>query len=185
VIFTTDGDRVLFLEILRQVVARRSWQLFAYCLMHNHYHLVLRTPDADLPAGMQALNGDYAQCFNKLHGLVGHVFQGRYHAVLVESDWHFLQLARYLALNPVRAGLCSSPAEWPWGSYRDIASGKASSPTSSERTLRHFGRDLGVARAAFIEFVEGGPAGPDGAFPDMSGSDPVVADPAVAGLALA
>jgi putative transposase len=154
-IFVNDGDRILFLEILSQIIARRSWRLFAYCLMQNHYHAVVQTPDADLAAGMRALNGDYAQWFNKLYGLVGHVFQGRYHAVLVESDWHFLELSRYLAMNPVRAGLCSAPRDWPWGSYRIIIGEESSALVSADRTLRHFGRNSGVARAAFSDFVEG------------------------------
>ena len=173
-IFVVDGDRILFLEILRQIAARRSWRIFAYCLMHNHYHVVVQTPDADLPAGMRTLNGDYAQWFNKLHGLVGHVFQGRYHSLLVESDWHFLELSRYLAMNPVRAGFCAAPSEWRWGSYRTIAAGKSSAIVAAERTLRHFGKSSRSAREAFCTFVEGTPSEFDADALDLSGSDPAV-----------
>jgi putative transposase len=179
-IFSADSDRILFLEILRQVIARRAWQVFAYCLMDNHYHLVVQTPDPDLPAGMRSLNGDYAQWFNKLYGLVGHVFQARYHAVAVESDWHLLQLTRYLALNPVRAGLCESPADWLWGSYGSILSGKSSALISGNRTLRHFGGDSRNARAAFLDFVEGGSPRVDKPIRATAGPGPAVSRLAMA-----
>jgi putative transposase len=172
-IFFADGDRVLFLEILRQVITRHTWQLFAYCLMHNHYHLVVQVPDADLSVGMRTLNGSYAQWFNKVHGLVGHLFQARYHAVQVESDWHLLHLSRYLALNPVRAGLCRSAADWPWGSYESIVSSKSSPLISPARTLRHFGTNHTIARSAFRDFVEG-MSDADGSLRDMAVPDPVV-----------
>jgi putative transposase len=171
-IFFSDADRTLFLEILRQVVTRHGWQLFAYCLMHNHYHLVVQVPQADLPTGMRTVNGDYAQWFNRVHGLVGHVFQARYHAVLVESDWHLLHLTRYLALNPVRAGLCESPTDWSWGSYAAIVSSQSSPLVSARRTLRYFGSNLKAARRAFREFVES-PPDLDRPFVDMAGPGPV------------
>jgi putative transposase len=104
-IFLSDGDRILLLELVKKVRARRRWLIHSYCLMQNHYHLLLETPEADLSAGMQTINGEYAQWFNRDYGFVGHVFQGRFHAVLVESDWHLLELTRYIAMNPVRAGL--------------------------------------------------------------------------------
>jgi REP element-mobilizing transposase RayT len=75
-IFLADGDRILFLELLTQIVRRRRWSVYGYCLMDNHYHLVVETPDPDLPSGMQRLNSEYAQWFNSCHGFVGHVFQG-------------------------------------------------------------------------------------------------------------
>jgi putative transposase len=171
-IFIGEGDRLLFLDLLRQVVMRQSWRVFAYCLMWNHYHLVLETPGADLSSGMRTINGEYAQWFNKVHGLVGHVFQGRFQAVLVESDWHFLELSRYLAMNPVRANLCDAPADWPWGSYRVIVDGEGCALISAERTLRHFGRDPRRARESFREFIEASSSNPDDSFSVMSGPDP-------------
>jgi putative transposase len=93
-IFLSDGDRILFLALVKKVTARRRWLIHSYCLMQNHYHLLLETPEADLSAGMQTINGEYAQWFNRDYGFVGHVFQGRFHAVLVESDWHLLELTR-------------------------------------------------------------------------------------------
>jgi putative transposase len=84
----------------------------AYCQMANHFHLLIRLTDPNLSRGMQWLNGLYAQVFNGRHGLCGHLFQGRFHAALVEDDGHLLELARYIVLNPVRAGLCDHPLEW-------------------------------------------------------------------------
>ena len=81
-IFLSDGDRILLLELVKKVTARRRWLIHSYCLMQNHYHLLLETPEADLSAGMQTINGEYAQWFNRDYGLVGHVFQGRFHARL-------------------------------------------------------------------------------------------------------
>ena len=117
VVFEDDRDRRTFLALLRQVVSRRGWTCHSYCLMPNHFHLVVQTPAADLSAGMQALNSRYAERFNRRHGLDGHLFQGRFHAVAVESDWHLLELARYVVLNPVRGGLSGGPADYPWSSY--------------------------------------------------------------------
>ena len=92
--------------------------MFAFCLMGNHYHFVLRTRQANLSRLMRHINGEYTRAFNKRHGLVGHVFQGRFHAVLVDSDAYLLQACRYVELNPVRAGLVDSVEQWPWCSYR-------------------------------------------------------------------
>jgi hypothetical protein len=89
--------------------------------MDNHYHLLIETPLANLAVGAQRLNGIYAQTFNKLYGRAGHLFQGRYHAVLVEKESHLLEVARYVVLNPVRAGLRHDPAAWRWSSYRSTA----------------------------------------------------------------
>jgi putative transposase len=93
------------------------WECYAYCLMTNHYHLVIETPDANLARGMRQLNGVYTQCFNRHHGHTGHVFQGRYKAILVDRDSYLLELARYVVLNPVRVGMVKSPQQWRWSSY--------------------------------------------------------------------
>jgi putative transposase len=122
--------------------------------MPNHYHLVVETPDADLSLGMQHLNGAYAKAFNEQHGLDGHLFQGRFHAVLVESTWHLLELTRYLAINPVLGGLCTDPADWPWGSYSLIVGAAPSSTlVAVEDVLRYFGADSSRAREALSAFV--------------------------------
>jgi putative transposase len=153
-IFLSDGDRILFLELVKKVTAHRRWLIHSYCLMQNHYHLLLETPEPDLSAGMQTINSEYAQWFNRGYGFVGHVFQGRFHAVLVESDWHLLELTRYIAMNPVRAGLCLSPAEWRWSSFCDVMGGPGSSLHSPDRVLAFFGADEDRARQAFGRFVD-------------------------------
>jgi putative transposase len=123
--------------------------------MPNHYHLLVETPEPDLSAGMQRINSDYAQWFNGEHGLVGHLFQGRFHARMIESDWHFLQIVRYVALNPVRAGLCASPADWRWGSFFNVMN-ETPSLISGHKIPSFFGSDAASARPAFKRFVEEG-----------------------------
>ena len=103
--------------MLGRVVSGYGWECHAYCLMGTHFHLLVTTPHPNLAAGMQRLKGAYAQAFNHGRRRSGHLFQGRYHAVLVESDGHLLELYRYIALNPVRAGLCDRAIDWSWGSY--------------------------------------------------------------------
>ena len=155
-IFLSDGDRALFLELVRKAASRREWAIHGYCLMENHYHLVVETPQPDLSAGMQRINSEYAQSFNRGYGFVGHLFQGRFQAVRVDSDGHLLELNRYLALNPVRAGLCVAPALWPWSGYSEIVSFCAAPLVSSKRVLSLFGGDVEQALRAFRNFVEAG-----------------------------
>lgn len=117
-IFGDDRDRVRLLDILGQALARFDAVALAYCLMNNHYHLVLQTKRANLSRLMRHVNGVYAQAFNRRHDLVGHVFQGRFHAIHVDRDAYLMQVCRYTDLNPVRARLVESPAEWTWSSFR-------------------------------------------------------------------
>jgi len=117
-IFLTDDDRRRFLNVLDDVVSRYGWICHAYCLMSNHYHLLIETPAANLSRGMQFLNGVYTQSFNRHHKRVGHLLQGRFKAILVEKETHLLELARYVVLNPVRAKMVRSARDWPWSSYR-------------------------------------------------------------------
>lgn len=119
-IFLEDADRELFLEVLSESVDRFNWVIHAYCLMDNHYHLLIETPDGNLSQGMRQLNGVYTQRFNRKHKRVGHVFQGRYKAIIVQKDSYLLELARYIVLNPVRAEMVRTAREWPWSSYRAI-----------------------------------------------------------------
>ena len=104
-IYEDDGDRVLFLEVLESVVERFNWLCHAYCLMGNHYHLLIETPEGNLSAGMRHLNQVYTQRYNRAHGVVGHLFQGRFKSVLIEKEAHLLEVCRYVVLNPVRAGM--------------------------------------------------------------------------------
>lgn len=117
-VYDDDDDREMFLEILAEAVQRFNWRCYAYCLMTNHYHLLVETPDANLSAGMRHVNGIYTQASNRRHKRVGHVFQGRYRAILVDPEAYLLEVARYIVLNPVRTGMTRTPSAWPWSSYR-------------------------------------------------------------------
>ena len=117
-IYRESSDRVAFLDVLGEVCERFNWVCHAYCLMGNHYHLLMETRESNLSAGMRQLNGVYTQRFNRAHRRVGHVFQGRYKAILVDRDSYLLELARYIVLNPVRAQMVHAAEAWPWSSYR-------------------------------------------------------------------
>jgi putative transposase len=154
-LFEEDGDWNHFLTMLAKVVDRRDWVCGFYCLMPTHYHLVIRTPEADLARGIQFLNGCYGQEFNRRHGLEGHVFFRRYQSVMIERDAHFLELGRYLPRNPVRAGLCSRPEEWLWSSYPALLGLCPPPPFLSPGwMLELFGRDRRSARRRLRAFVE-------------------------------
>jgi putative transposase len=116
-IYRSDADRAMWLDLFGEVCVRFNWVCHAWCQMTNHYHLVVETAEGNLSAGMRQLNGVYTQGFNRRHRRVGHVFQGRYKAILVEKNTHLLELARYVVLNPVRARMVTEPAGWPWSSY--------------------------------------------------------------------
>ncbi|MFO1321482.1 MAG: transposase [Burkholderiales bacterium] len=117
-IFRDDEDREMFLDILAHTLERLDAQVLAYCLMGNHYHLVLHTRQANLSRLMRQLNGVYTQDFNRRHGLVGHLFQGRFKAILVDRDAYLLTLCRYVERNPVAARLVPHAGAWEWSSYR-------------------------------------------------------------------
>lgn len=108
-------------------MARFDWRCLAYCLMDNHFHLLVRTPLANLPRGMQQINSGHAQAYNRRHGRTGPLFERRYGAALVQEDVHLLEIFRYIALNPVRAGLCREPEDYAWSSHAALA-GIAVSP---------------------------------------------------------
>lgn len=156
-IFTDDCDREHFLSLLGRVVARSNWRCHAYCLMDNHYHLLLETLEASLSEGMCFLNGAYARHFNGRHRRIGHLTQGRYKSSLVESDPHFMTVSRYLVMNPVRAAIVPHPSLWPWSSYNATAGLETPGPFLSTRfTLALFHEDAGRARLAYREFVDSG-----------------------------
>jgi len=117
-IYLDNDDRVKFIDTLAQTVKRFHWLCHAYCLMDNHYHLLIETPEGNLAEGMRHLNGVYTQAFNRHHQSCGHLFQGRYKAILVEKQSHLLELVRYVLLNPVRAGIVKRPDDYSWSSYR-------------------------------------------------------------------
>jgi putative transposase len=116
-IFTDDQDYLRFFGILERVLDDYSIECWIVCVMPNHFHAVMRPTLPNMPAAMQALNGSYALWWNKRHNHVGHVWQGRYKDPVVDTDQYLLALCRYIALNPVRAGLTTSPDQWRWSSY--------------------------------------------------------------------
>lgn len=137
-IFVRDEDRLLYVGMLRRACERYEWTLHAACLMGNHLHLIVQTAHPNISRGMQWLNGYYAQAFNELHGHSGHVFQGRFHSVLILSDEQLTTAGEYVLANPVRAGLCARPAEWPWTEARSagLRFGGRSRPRRRHRTRR-------------------------------------------------
>jgi REP element-mobilizing transposase RayT len=159
-IYKDDGDRHLFLSILAQVTDRFHWICHAYCLMVNHYHLVIETPDGNLSKGMRQLNGVYTQAYNRRHRRVGHLFQGRFKAILIQKESHYLEVCRYVVLNPVRAKAVKHPREWPWSSYR-ATGGVASAPRclTVDELLSHFGQKRGPAQEKYRQYVREGVAG--------------------------
>jgi putative transposase len=150
-IFLTEADYEVFLSGL--AVARHLDGLLchAYCLVDNHYHLLVETPRANLDDAMQRLNGTYAMRFNRSHERTGHVFQGRYGSRLITDDNYALTVIRYIALNPVQAGLCAAPEEWPWSSHAATAGLVAPQPFLTSRVVGWFGD-----RDAYRRFVAGG-----------------------------
>jgi REP element-mobilizing transposase RayT len=153
-IFVDNTDRARFVELLSRTSGELRWTLDAYCLMTNHYHLVVEASTQQLSKGMQKLNARYAQGFNRRHDLTGHLFRHRFYAGLVTRDSHLLELLRYLALNPVHAGLCANPEDWRWGSYGLFVSGRSNAVSS--RALAYFDQDEHRAREAFRAFVAAG-----------------------------
>lgn len=156
-IYRDDGDRERFLSVLGEVVRRFHWLCHAYCLMDNHYHLLVETSTPNLSRGMRQLNGVYTQRFNQRHDRVGHLFQGRFTAILVEKDAHLLELCRYVVLNPVRARVVADPGQWSWSSYR-AAMGHVATPgwLTTDWMLGQFGTSRQLARQRYREFVLGG-----------------------------
>jgi putative transposase len=157
VIFRDEWDVVPFLTRLEEVVQKLEWTCHLYCVMGTHYHLCVHTPTPSIARGMHLLNASYAQRFNRRYCRRGHVFHGPYGAELVTDDVHLLELSRYLALNPVRAGLCRRPQDWAWSSYRAMA-GFESGPSWLERSflLGMFSTDQEQAEGLYRAFVEEG-----------------------------
>ncbi|MCR4314360.1 MAG: transposase [Candidatus Uhrbacteria bacterium] len=156
-IFLDDRDRNVFLEKLATVITHHNWICHAYCLMCNHYHLLIETIEPNLSNGMRDLNKDYSQAFNRLHGTVGHLLQGRFKSFVIEKESYLLEVARYNVLNAVRAGLVKHPADWQWSSYAATA-GLVDVPTflTTDWILGHFSTDRKKAQKAYVEFVLSG-----------------------------
>jgi len=155
-IFFDYKDKKLFLQILAETVSRHNWICHAYCLMGNHYHLILETPDGNLSTGMRFLNGVYTQKFNYRHKICGHLFQGRFKSKLVDKENYLVTLCAYIILNPVKDGFTDLPENWPWSSY-GATIGVASKPDflTIDSILRLFGENKTSARRQYVNFVHG------------------------------
>ena len=153
-IYLEDSDRHLFLELLGKEVKQQRWVCYAYCLMDNHYHLLIETPEANLVSGMRRLNGVYTQAFNRRHQRVGHVFQGRYKSILVDKDSYLQELCRYIVLNPVRAKMVKEAKDYAWSSYRaTIGKAKPLSWLAIDRVLGLFSGQTNLYRRFVAEGV--------------------------------
>ena len=153
-VYLCDKDRQIFLDILSDTVEDHNLTLHSYCLMDNHYHLLVETPDGNLSRAMRQLNGIYTQRFNWRYKRCGHVFQGRYKSVLVERDSYLLELCRYIALNPVRARIVKLPEDYMWSSHRAVAG--LEEPLrclSLTWILSNFSTDSSNAAAMYQKFV--------------------------------
>lgn len=156
-IFLDDDDKLSFLAVLAETVSRFGWLCHAYCLMDNHYHLLIETPDGNLSRGMRQVNGVYTQRFNRRHARVGHLLQGRFKAILVERDRYLLELCRYIVLNPVRAKMVTDISGYLWSSYPSIV-GSQPAPAwlTIDWVLSQFDSRRTMARRKYAEFVAQG-----------------------------
>jgi len=156
-IFFDEEDFTDFLTVLGQVTKRYQLLLHSYCLMHNHYHLLIETPEGNLARGMRQLNGTYTQHANQRHQRVGHILQGRYRSILIDKENYLLELSRYIALNPVRANLVEDPKDWPWSAYPQLIGFNQRIPClSSDWILAQFAPERKAAIKAYQAFVLSG-----------------------------
>lgn len=172
-VYSDDEDRLRFLSILTDVAETDGLACHAYCLMPNHYHLVVTTARANLSSAFKRLNGTYAQWWNRRHVRVGHVFQGRFWAQVVQHDVYFATVCRYVVLNPVRAGLVAAAQDWPWSSYQATVGRTIAPPflKLGDLLAQFDARDEGAARHRFATFVAA-----DGAASRRPPSRPVLGD---------
>jgi putative transposase len=153
--FENVDDREDFLRVLGKVVELCDWRCKSYCLMGTHYHLIVETPKPNLSVGMQFLNSRYAQRFNLRHGRRGHLFGERFYSLLIETDRHLLAALRYVARNPVEAGLCEQPADWRWSSFRSLVGLEpALRLLDVDGVLELFSTRKPIARSHLVELVE-------------------------------
>jgi REP-associated tyrosine transposase len=176
VVFRDDRDRERFLEILGEVAFRYRWCVLAYCLMGNHFHLVVMTLDPSLARGMRQLNGVYAQWFNRRHHRVGHLFQGRYKAVVVQTDAHLQRTVRYVVRNPIRARLTRRPGQWRWTSHHATIGRTAAGIVAVDELLACFADDRAQALTLYRKMVETVEEPPPARHPLVSGSDVFVVE---------
>ena len=152
--FVDDVDNTHFCNLLARIAKKLLWAVRAFCLMPTHYHLVVETPENTLQLGMQSLNGNFANGYNRRRGRKGHLKGRRYGATPVMTDEHMMEVIRYIARNPVRAGLCERPRDWYWGSYRGLAGYDAGfSFVDDAPVLAYFGGVHEDAQAELRRFV--------------------------------
>ena len=156
-VFKDEADRQNFLNTLQHVNKRYNWICHAYCLMTNHYHILIETPEGNLSIGMRQINSVYTQLFNKRHGRTGHLFQGRYKAILIQKDSHLLEVCRYVVLNPVRAKMVEKPDDYAWSSYLATAGRAKPHPClTTDWVLKQFSGKRGKAEQEYRKFVSWG-----------------------------
>ena len=154
-IFRFDGDRVAFLDRVARVVSRYELHWVAYCLMGNHYHAIVQTPDGRLSSAMRDLNGGFSRLCRSLYGRDAHLFKNRFWCEPIDTPEYFVTAMRYVDLNPVRAGLCGHPSDWPWGSFRAMVGlDQAPAFLMPEIFLSGLASDLNVARTEYAQLID-------------------------------
>jgi REP element-mobilizing transposase RayT len=152
-----DADRERRLDWLRRTVETYGWRLHAFVLMTTHDHLFVETPEPNLSAGMHLLNGSYTSYFNRRHRRVGHLFQGRFKAHLIEEEGYFLEVSRYIHLNPVRASMVERPGEYRWSSCRGYQRAvRTLEWVRYDRVLGELGGDRASSRRAYMRLLDAG-----------------------------
>jgi len=161
-----DGDMMVFegpsekwrlLDLLADIAKKLDWAMYAWCVMGNHYHFLLKTPEDNLSEGMHHINMTYGEWYNKVRERHGHVFQDRFFSILITQDSHLLEASRYVVLNPLRAGLVAAPQEWPWSSYSTAVLGTPSTvPLRDHELMSMFSGEETGSRELYREFVHAG-----------------------------
>jgi putative transposase len=168
-IFFADGDRAVFNLLVQEGSERFAYRVHGFCLMNNHVHLLIQVGDVPLSRGLQNLSFRYTRWINRQRGQIGHLFQGRYKAVLVDADAYLLELVRYIHLNPVRAGLVTDPAAYPWSGHRSYLGLEELSWLYPEWVLGQFAKRLATCRQRYAAFVAAGIT--QGHRPEFHGGD--------------
>ena len=153
--YTTSGDYEVFIRVLQETVEMLNLKVAAYCLMPNHYHLLLHTPDGNISRCMRHINGVYTQRFNRSHKKDGQLFRGRYKAVVVDNDSYLLEVLRYIHKNPLRAGIVKDAGDFAWSSHKGYVSrAKKWDWLYKDYLLAMFSQESSLARKAYTEFIK-------------------------------
>jgi len=156
-IFEGPSEKWRLLDLLADTAKELDWAMYAWCVMGNHYHFLLKTPQDNLSEGMHHINMSYGEWYNKSRGRHGHVFQDRFFSILITEDSHLLEASRYVVLNPLRVGLVAAPQEWPWSSYSTAVLGVRSRVSLTDRELMGmFSQQEAESRELYREFVQAG-----------------------------